>query len=195
MGTPGCKPRAANSRLCAAGKPAEGGLRIGVELPAFGWIRIVVAMPLGADVRGEVVEVGRGERLGPVSVLPREAGRQEGAVCDVVGRGPLQLANEVRERGGWREAHHHVDMIVGAPGREEGTVEATGVVSEHRQEGDVEGGRQQRPSPTRGPDDVHENDSRRPSGRGSPLASASGSCGRSVGGHGNRSGTRLVPRA
>jgi hypothetical protein len=134
--------------LPSGGKPAEGGLPIGVELPAFGGIRIVVAMPLGADVGGEPVEVVRSERFGPVSVLPREAPRQEGAGRDVMRRGSLQLSNEVRERSGWRDGHHDVNLIVGAAGREEGAEEgaeeATSVVAEHRQQSGVECGRQQR---------------------------------------------------
>lgn len=131
-------------------------------------------------VCGEPVEVVWAERLGPVSVLPREAGRQEGAACDLMGRGSFQLADEFRERGGWRDAHHDVDMVVGAAGREEGAVEATSVVAKHRQQGGVERGRQQRTSLPRGPDDGNENDSRRPSRHGSLSVSASGDCRRKV---------------
>ena len=166
--------------MYAAGKPAEGGLPIVVELPAFGGMRIVVSTALGADVRGEPAEVVWAERFGPVSVLPGEAGRQEGATRDVMGRRALELANEVRERSGWRDAHDDVNVIVGAASREEGTAEATGVVAEHRQQSGVEGGRQQRTSPPGGPNDVNENESRRPSRHGSPSASASGDCGRNV---------------
>ena len=156
-----------------------------------------MAVALGRDVAGERVEVVGTQRLRPVPGLPVKTMRQKEALVHIVGASPFHASNQVGESGGRCDAKDSVDVIRGAACGEENGPRLAALVAKDGAERGVEGGGQQRPSPSSGPHDVDEHEGRRSAGHEVSSAGRRTSCSaRTNAGHdGNRGAEVLVPAA
>ena len=86
-----------------------------VALPLLGWMRIVVAKALDADVALQGGAIGGSKGLGPVASLPDQAMGEQSTMVDVVRRRALESLHDDGERDGGSELKEEMNMVRSAP--------------------------------------------------------------------------------